>query len=132
MQREAQGHREKGKEQFYVVHKIVKTTALYALIGKPITDKKDDGTQDKEAGRLKYPRQVPVHVFDVQHGDTQQGHGEHTKEHTTVQQVHYPMELRFKWNVLGADHAPNGLSKVFRTALVPTELLRTGRTDHNG
>ena len=103
VQGEAQRYREKGKEQFYIVHKIVKTAALYTFVGEPIADKENDGTGNEKAGGLKDPSQMAKGVFDVQHGDAQEGHNEHTEEHTAVQKVHYPVELGLKGDVLGGD-----------------------------
>src|SRR5690606_4196240 len=132
VQREAQCHGEEGKEEFDVIHKIVKTTALDTLVGEPIADEQDNGADDEEAGHFEHPTQMPVGIFDVEHGDAQQGHDEHTKEHGAVQKVHHAMELGLERNVLRLDDAPNGLSKVFGTPFVPTKLLGTGGTDHHG
>ena len=44
VQGESKSHGEKRKEDSYIVYKIIKTTTLYTLIGKPITHKKNNGT----------------------------------------------------------------------------------------
>jgi len=106
VQREAQCHGEEGKKEFDIVHKIIETATLNALVSEPITDEQDNGAHDEEAGYFKDPTQMTKNVFDIQHRDAQQGHNEHTKEHGTVQQVHYTMELGLARNVLGSDYTP--------------------------
>src|SRR5690606_21798821 len=75
----AQGHGKEGEKEFDIVHEIVKTAPLDTLVGKPITDEQDDGADDKEAGHLEDPAQVPIGVLDIEHGDAEQGHDEHTE-----------------------------------------------------
>ena len=55
VKRKPKGYGKEGKEQFDVIHKIIKAATLYTFIGKPITDKKNNGAYDKEAGYFKNP-----------------------------------------------------------------------------
>ena len=85
VQREAQCYGEEGEEEFDIVHKIIETAPLNTLVGEPVTDEKDNGADDEEAGHFKNPSQMSISVFDIKHWDAQQGHDEYTKEHRAVQ-----------------------------------------------
>src|SRR5690606_4219837 len=123
VQAKAQGHGKRGKKELDIVHERSKPAALYALVGEPIADKKDDRADDEKTGHLEDPSQVPVGILDIEHGNREQGHGEHPKEHGTVQKVHHPMQFGLQGNVLGLDKVPDRLFEVLRPALVPAELL---------
>lgn len=70
MQWESQGHREKGKEEFYIVNKIVKATSLNAFICEPIANKKNYGAEDKEAKHTENPVELRIYFLNVHGRDT--------------------------------------------------------------
>ena len=76
MKGKAKGHGKESKEQFDIVYKLIKSTSLNAFVRKPIAKEEDDGTNDKETGNFKDPRQMSVCIFNVEHGNAQKRYQE--------------------------------------------------------
>ena len=60
VQGEPKRYREEGKKQLDVIYKMVETTSLNAPVGKPVANKKYNGTDYEEAGNLEDPTQMAV------------------------------------------------------------------------